>query len=415
MGRVLLIRQGHVPYDPRVRRDLDALVREGHHVDVISKRIPGRPTFERLPHVTIRRLWTYERRGGRLGYLFRYGAFMVMATWLAAWLHLRHRYQVVQVHSLPDTLVFAALVPRLLGARVVLDLQEPMPEFFASKFRLGMEHRGVRLLGALEQAAIRFADHVLTCTNEMRAAFVRRGAPPRKVTVLLNAADEDVFDVRRFPPRARREGRFELVCHGTIEDRYGHDTVVRAMAALRDQLPELRLRVFGDGSYREGLRALVAELGLEDRVWFSDGFVPVDEMVAGIADADVGVVAMKRDVFRDLTHCNKMFDFIAMRRPQIVSRTAAVESCFDDGCFEMFRSGDVDDLARAVRRLHDSPERARRLVERARVVCEPYRWPGQREIYLEAVRSLLGPRLRVAERPAPAPTLAEDARPEDAA
>lgn len=420
MGRVLLIRQGHVPYDPRVRRELDALVRDGHDVDVISKRIPGCATYERLPHVTIRRLWTYERRGGKLGYLFRYGAFMLMATWLAAWMHLRHRYDMVQVHSLPDTLVFAAIVPRLLGARVVLDLQEPMPEFFASKFGLGPEHRGVRLLGALEQSAIRFADHVVTCTGEMRAAFVRRGAPPAKVTVVLNSADEDVFDPVRFPPRPRTPGRFVLVCHGTIEERYGHDTVVHAIARLRDELPELELHVFGDGSYRDELVALVEDLGLGDRVWFSDGFVPVDEMVAGIAAADVGVVAMKRDVFRDMTHCNKMFDFIAMRRPQIVSRTAAVESYFDGGCFEMFESGDVDGMAGAIRRLHASPERGRRLVERSLAVVEPYRWPGQRDVYLTAVRPLIGGRPRLhADRGGAAAAgrdaRSRDVRPEDAA
>jgi glycosyltransferase involved in cell wall biosynthesis len=389
MARVLLIRQGHVPYDPRVRRALEALVREGHEVDVISKRIPGQPTFERLPQVTIRRLWTLERKAGKLSYLLQYALFMVMAAWLAAWLHLRRRYDMVQVHSLPDTLVFAAIVPRLLGARVVLDLMETMPEFFATRFGVAMDHGAVRTVSRAEQAAIRFADHVLTCNGEMRAAFVRRGAPARKITVILNSADEDLFDPRRFPPRPRTPGRFVMVCHGTIEERYGHDTVVRAMALLRAEIPELRLTVFGDGSYRTDLRHLVRELDLEDRVWFSEGFVPVEEMVAGVADADVGVVAMKRDIFRDLTHCNKMFDFIVMRRPQIVSRTAAVESHFDDDCFEMFASSDVEDLARAIRTLHASPERCRRLVERALAVNQPYRWPGQRRIYLDAVRPLL--------------------------
>lgn len=412
MGRVLLIRQGHVPYDPRVRRDLDALVRDGHEVDVISKRIPGCATFERMPKVTIRRLWTYERRGGKLGYLLRYAAFMLMATWLAGWLHLRRHYDMVQVHSLPDTLVFAALIPRLFGARVVLDLQEPMPEFFASKFGLAPGHPAVRLLGRLERAAIRFAHQVLTCTNEMRAAFIGRGAPPRKVGVVLNSADEDVFDPDRFPPRERAHGTFVLVCHGTIEERYGHDTVVMAMARLRDEMPDLRLNVFGDGSYRRQLAELVTQLDLRDRVWFSEGFVPVEEMVAGIAGADVGVVAMKRDVFRDMTHCNKMFDFIAMRRPQVVSRTAAVESYFDDECFEMFESGDVDGLVDAIRHLHASPERRRRLVERALAVNEPYRWSGQREVYLATVRPLMRGQLGLRDHAVPA--IAEEARPKDA-
>ncbi|MDQ6791781.1 MAG: glycosyltransferase family 4 protein [Candidatus Dormibacteraeota bacterium] len=397
MARILVIRQGYLPFDPRVWRALEALVGEGHHVDVICKRLTGQPALHEVPGLRIHRLRSTSRKGGKLHYVLQYATFMFKAGWLAARLTVRCPYDLVQVHSLPDTLVFAALVPRLMGARVLLDLQEPMPEFMASKFGAPMEQRGVRMVGSLEQLAIRFADHVLTCTDEMRAVFLRRGAPPEKISVILNSADEEIFDPARFPPRPRTPGRFELVCHGTIEERYGHDLVVRAMAQLTDEIPELRLSVFGDGSYKPVLRDLIRTLGLEERVWFSDGFVPIEEMLAGIAEADVGVVAMQRDVFRDLTHCNKMFDFIIMRRPQIVSRTAAVQSYFDEDCFEMFTAGDVVDLACAIRRLYHSPTRCEQLVDRALKSNEPYRWTRQRQVYLSVVRGLV-PRSRDRDR-----------------
>ena len=91
---------------------------------------------------------------------------------------------------------------------------------------------------------------------------------------------------------------------------------------------------------------------------------------------------MRRDAFRDLTHCNKMFDFIAMRRPAIVSRTRAVEAYFGDDCFALFESGDAPDLARAIRALHDDPALGERLVARAAAASAPYRWAEQRRIYL---------------------------------
>jgi glycosyltransferase involved in cell wall biosynthesis len=389
VARVLVIRQGYLPFDPRVWRALKAVIGNGHEVDVICKRMAGQPALEEVPGLSIRRLRSAYVKGGRLAYLAQYAGFMIKAAWLAARLGRSHRYDLVQVHSLPDTLVFAAIHPRLRGARVLLDLQEPMPEFLASKFGFAMDHPAVRMVGRLEQLAIRFADHVTTCTNEMRDAFVRRGAPAEKISVILNSADEELFDPTHFAPRARAAGRFVLVCHGTIEERYGHDTVVHAIAKLSDDIPELRLNVFGDGSHKPALVDLVRQLGLEERVSFSEGFVPIERMLAGIADADVGVVAMQRDRFRDLTHCNKMFDFIAMRRPQIVSRTAAVESYFDEDCFEMFTSGDSDDLAAAIQRLHADAERCDLLVERALVVSEPYRWFRQREIYLGVVSTLL--------------------------
>jgi glycosyltransferase involved in cell wall biosynthesis len=120
-------------------------------------------------------------------------------------------------------------------------------------------------------------------------------------------------------------------------------------------------------------------------VRISDGWVPIERLVEAIAAADVGVVAMRRDAFRDLTHCNKMFDLIAMRRPAIVSRTRAVEAYFGDGCFAYFDSGDERGLAAAIRALHRDPALRARMVERAAAVSAPYRWARQRAIYRRVI------------------------------
>jgi glycosyltransferase involved in cell wall biosynthesis len=306
-----------------------------------------------------------------------------MAGVVAALLHQRRRWDVVQVNSMPDVLVFAAAVPRLQGAHVVLDLHECMPEFFQVKFGVGPEHPAVRLVAAAEQAAIRFADRVITCTEPMREAFVARGADPAKLEVVLNAADEAVFDAERHAP-APGDG-FTLICHGAIERSYGHDTLLRAVALARERVPGLRLEVYGDGTFRPELQRLADELGLDGALRLHDGWAPIDELVAAIARADAGVVALRRDVFRDLTHANKMFDLIAMRTPAIVSRTRAVEAYFDDGCFAYFDSGDERGLADAIVALHDDPRLRERLVRRASAVADAYRWEVQREVYRRVI------------------------------
>jgi glycosyltransferase involved in cell wall biosynthesis len=283
-----------------------------------------------------------------------------------------------------------------------------MPEFFATKYGVGFEHPAVRLLAHLEQAAIRFADRAITCTDQMRDAFTARGAPPQKIEVVLNAADETIFDVRRYERSARRPGRFRLICHGAIEERYGLDTILRAVALLRDEIPGLSVAFYGDGTQRPQLERLAAELGVADAVWFSDGWAPLDELLTGIADADAGVVAIRRDAFRDLTHCNKMFDYIAMRCPAIVSRTRSVEAYFDESCFLFFDSGDEHDLARAVRVLHDDRQLGERLARSAAEAAEPYRWARQREAYVRAFVAVANRRRRRAT-PAPVPTPPRDA------
>ncbi|MGH2716043.1 MAG: glycosyltransferase, partial [Thermoleophilaceae bacterium] len=351
----------------------------------------GQARRERLGRVTVRRLrLPLGRSEGRARYLLQYAAFGVAAAVVVSAIQCRRRYDVVQVNSMPDVLVFAAAVPRLLGARVLLDLHESMPEFFEVKYGVSPGHPALRVLAGAEQASIRFADRAITCTDQMRQAFVARGAPPRKLDVVLNSSDEAIFDVRRHPPAPRRPDRFTLICHGAIEHSYGLDTLVRAAALLHREIPGLRVRIFGEGTYRPELERLADRLGLDGAVEFSDGFVPIQELLAAIANADVGVVAMRRDAFRDLTHCNKMFDFVAMRRPAVVSRTRAVEAYFGESCFAMFESGDEHDLARAVRALHRDPRLGERLAGRALQVSRPYRWACQQRIYLGVVEGLAG-------------------------
>jgi glycosyltransferase involved in cell wall biosynthesis len=241
----------------------------------------------------------------------------------------------------------------------------------------------------VEQVSIRFADLAITCTEQMREAFVARGASPDKVKVVLNASDEAVFDRTRHLPSTRDPERLVLICHGSVESIYGLDTAIRAVALLRSELPNLTLQIYGEGSVLEELRDLVAELGVGEAVWFSGKFVPIDELLDAISAADAGVVAMRRDAFRDLAHCNKMYDYIAMGRPVICSRTRSVEAYFDADCFQFFTAGDEQDLARAIRQLYEDPELGERLVHRAEEVNEPHRWEHQRLFYQATVTELL--------------------------
>jgi glycosyltransferase involved in cell wall biosynthesis len=385
--RVAVVRQGYLEIDPRVQREVHALLQAGHDVDVIALRDQGRPRIERRGRLTVRRLPLPRRRGGAISYLADYALFFVVAFALLTFLHLRRSYDLVQVHSLPDPLVFVALVPKLMGARVILDLHECMPEFFATKFGVGLDHPGVRAIAAAEQASIRFSDVTITCTEQMREAFVGRGADKGKIGLVHNTAEEDVFDPERHPPRERESGRFTLICHGSVEERYGIDTVIRAVAMLTDEIPELELEVYGKGSQLPELRELAAQLDVRDRVHFTGRWVPIEELVDALAAADAGVVAMRRDAFRDLVHCNKMYDLMAMRRPVITSRTRSVEAYFSDEALLYFDADDPADLADAIRRLHADADLGRRLVEHAQEEVEPYRWPRQRERYQRYVVS----------------------------
>jgi glycosyltransferase involved in cell wall biosynthesis len=390
VARVCVVRQHYVPKDTRVAREVAALAALGHEVDVICLRDRGEPLFVDDAGVRIWRVPLRHTRGrGVIRYLTEYGVFFAFTACALPLIHLSRRYRLIQINAPPDVLVLASIVPRLFGARILLDLQECFPEFFATKFGVADRHPAVRLISHLEQLSIRYADFVITPTLQMRARFVARGADPGKITVVMDGADEQIFSELRLPEVTARGEEFRLISHGTIERHYGLDTVVEAVALLREEMPQLRFDVYGEGSDIGRLRELATNRGVADQVRFSGRFVPIGDLVRAIAAADVGVVAVRRDPFRDVALASKMFEFIAMRKPIIASRTQSVEETFDESCIELFESGDAADLARAVRALHRDPERRARMVERAADVAKSYQWERQRHVYGAVVDRLL--------------------------
>lgn len=389
MSRICIIRHYYYPEDPRSRREAEALAAAGHHVDIITLRNKGEAAHEVINGVHVRRLPVKHYRGSYFHYAYEYGAFFVLSFLVVTGRFIRQRYDVVQVNSLPDFLVFAGAACKLLGARLVLDMHECTPELFCTKYHVSHDHPVVKILGWVEQLSLAFANQVITCTPQQRAVFASRGTAPEKIAVVLNAANSAVFRPRTAEPVMWQPGdAFNLVAHGLIAKRYGLDTMVEAVALLINDIPNVFLHVYGKGDYLQEMKELIQQLDVSDHV-IVHGFVSEEELLDGIARAHVGVVAAKRDEFRELTHTQKMYEYVAMRKPVVIAETSAVRTHFDDSCFQFFASDDPADLARALLALYHNPARARAMIESASRRYRSYDWDAQRHVYREAALGLV--------------------------
>ena len=148
--------------------------------------------------------------------------------------------------------------------------------------------------------------------------------------------------------------------------RYGQDVAIKAIKIIKEEIPNIQLDILGYGEYEFFLKKLVSELKLDSYVRFY-GYIPFLDMVKMIAKTDIGIVPIDRNAYSDLIHTNKMFEFIAMRKPVIISRTRAVQDFFGahDLCLKYFESGDEKDLARSVIELYQNPEQRTKMVRNA--------------------------------------------------
>ena len=383
--------------ETRVQRQAEALVDAGYAVDVICLRDRDERPREEYRGVEVHRLPVRVDKRSLSRQLLAYLRFLMLATARVTKLQLLRPYRTVQVHNLPDFLVFSSLVPKLRGVPVILDLHDLMPEFFAGRFGPGRRRWLEALIRRQEGMACAFADHVITVSEGWRRALVGRGVPERKISVVMNVADERIFarrETRSAGEEATRE--FRLLYHGTVTHRYGLDLAIQAIELVRAEIPEIHLTILGRGDQMRALFALRRKLGLEAHVDLRDEFVLVQDLPGIVATADLGVVPYRNDVFTDGLLPTKLMEYAVLGIPCIAARTTAIEAYFRNAGVEFFVPGDAEDLADRIRELHRRPERLAELADRWPNFTRTYNWTRVGAEYVDLVRGL--PSRRSSER-----------------
>jgi len=375
--------------DPRVQREAEALVDAGHRVVFLACRQPGEPNRETLFGVdVIKIIGLTNRRTSIAVYLMDYVLFalMIFAHLLAHPL----RYRLIHVNNMPDFLVFGTWLARLTGTPVIHDVHDLMPELFVEKFRSGEKHWIVGILKWQERWAGRFASAVLTVEERLKDILSARGIPRDKIHVLMNLPDDRIFAHRGSGVAKVPNAPFVLVYHGTLARRLGLDIAIRAVAQARSEIPQLQFRIIGAGEEREALIALRDELGLQDQITFSAGFVPVNQIPALIADADAGLIPLRVSSGTDIMLPTKLLEYVTMGIPCITPKTGTIGRYFDDTMVEFFEAENVDDLAAAIVGLRRDPDRcvalSRQATERFASI---YTWSRHRRVYTDLVTRLL--------------------------
>lgn len=383
--RIAMLTYSFYESDGRVRRYAETLARRGDSVDVISLRRQGQGTYKELNGVKVHRIQERVRdEKGKLAYLYRILKFFFRSAAVLTWKHLKRPYDLVHVHSVPDFEVFAAFVPRLLGARVILDIHDIVPELYCNKFKIGKESLVFRLLVGLEKLSTAFSHHTIISNDLWRNTLVSRSIAAEKCTSILNYPDDQLF---RSNGLKKSNERTVLLYPGTLNHHQGLDIAVNAFAKIRDLVPYAEFQIYGDGPARPGLEKLVSDLGLENRVFLKDP-VSLDEIVGIMANADIGVIPKKNDDFGGEAFSTKTLEFMMLGVPIIVSRTRIDDYYFDESTVRFFASGNVEDLAQAMLELVKNQQLRLDLAQRGADYAKTQCWAVKKKVYLDLVDSL---------------------------
>src|SRR5215468_3733666 len=203
--RICMVAYAFYENDTRIMRYAEALAQRGDKVDVIALRRENQETHGIVDGVNVIRV---QRRSpdsaGKISYLFESLLFLLRAMILLTRRHMKAPYQLIHVHSVPDFLVFAAWIPKFSGARIILDIHDLLPEFYASKYGAPPDSFLFWLLVLTERASAKFADHVIAANELWQERLISRSVRKERCSSMVNVPDQAIFSPEG---RTRHDGK----------------------------------------------------------------------------------------------------------------------------------------------------------------------------------------------------------------
>ena len=356
------------PDDIRVRKQAETLLQAGYRVHLLCYRRWGEPRFEMVDGIQVQRVFIGQCKtaigfwDALNGLLFHHPA---MSRALNGFID-RYGIRILHVHDLP--LAGTALrFRRPKRIRVVLDFHENWTEgikiwySWRKSVLIRFKNRIVfnpHRWEEYEHKVTTRASHVIAVVDEMKHRLVNdHDLPPVRITVVSNT-ERKAFARKNaqnpYPPVL--QNRFIVLYTGNIGPHRGVDTLIDALQALAPELPDLHLVIVGSGSEdaMNRLSEQVQTAGLGERVHF-EGYQPFDRFYDYMACASVTAIPHHRNGHTDHTIPHKLFQGMMAGRPVLVSDCKPLGRIVSQyQCGEIFRAGDAQDCAAAIRRLYEN-------------------------------------------------------------
>ena len=363
----------------RIQRLAQALVQEGHKVDVVTYHLGE--SSDRLPfHVhRIANVFYYKRvsAGPSLTKLFVLDPMLVRCLLKTA--NADH-YDIIHANHIEG--VMTALTARALGLKlpIVYDAHTLVgTELLDYDLRIGSALK--RFIGNfLDHRFAGMADSVIAVTDCIKAAFLERDTQPTdRIYVISNGIEDDFIQRadqarRNIDASLTEKGRTLVnvespvfMFAGNTAAYQGIDIMLKAFSLVLQQIPGARLRIITNESFAE-YQSEAESLDIDDSLSISN--VGLDELPDMLVQADV--------LLNPRIRCpgipQKLLNYMAAGRP-VVSFAGSAKIITDRVDGLVVKNGDTQAFADAMLELVENRELGRELSEAAlKLVMARFSW-----------------------------------------
>lgn len=362
--RIGMLLDTNFPPDSRVENEAVTLIKAGHKVHLFALNY-----FQRLPaRETINGIFVHRYALGKLAYKLSALVYTVPFFRMLVQSKIQHfiksnKIERLHIHDMPLGKA-GLLAAKKHNIGTVLDLHENRPEIMKHyrhvNTTIGKLTIWPQKWKSMQNWLANRADSIIVVTEEGKEQLAEAAkVDPKKISVVPNSIRTDIFlnypidgDIQNSLPKG-----FRVLYVGDTGLRRGTGSAIQAISILKTKIPRIHLLLVGSNNEDVHLKNLVHELSIEDSVTFF-GWQDISLFPTYISSSDIGISPLKRNAHHDTTYANKIFQYMAMGLPVVVSDCPAqkrvIESC-SSGL--VHKAEDAQDLADKIFELYENSEK----------------------------------------------------------
>lgn len=386
--------------DARMRRQSETMVNKpGYSVTVFSLQEKERKRHYQLEGVWVEEVKQQKHRGkSKLRYLVVYLNFLLRSFFQCTGKFLKGQTDIIHVHNMPNILLLAAIIPRIFGKKLILDIHDTVIETYLSKF--GQPSRLIYQLLYLEERFCCKLAHQIICVNDIqKQVLIERGIPSLKIAISMNVPDDKRFNLNGFSTiqNGRSSRPYRMVFHGTIAKRLGVDLAIRAVERVIKNYPHFEFHILGYGDDQEECELLARELNIQNHIIFHD-FVPLEELPSILKTMDLGVIPNRVDVATELMLPVKLLEYVSLEIPVIAPELKAIRHYFSEDMLQYYQPENIESLAKAICLMIENKDYGKKLTKKAQTFFDRYGWQFHHMDLVSVYEGLAGKQLLLHEK-----------------
>ncbi|WP_420552781.1 glycosyltransferase family 4 protein [Tenacibaculum aiptasiae] len=355
--RIGMILDKIFPPDPRVENEAIELINKGHEVFLFCLTYTNQKKEEEVNQITVKRY-----KSNKLEYKLSALAYTIPLYSILMEKKINHflketRIEAIHIH---DMVIAEAVFKanKKLGLPIVLDLHENRPEIM--KFYPHLKKFPSNVLISpkkwkeKEESFIKKANRVIVVTKDAKEEIVERTKiDSSTISVVPNTVRSSFYEKSLVEvSENKKKDNFVLLYIGDTGERRGLKTVVRSLPKLAKAIKDIKLVIVG--KVTNELKLEVDKLKITDYVDFQ-GWQNESTFVKYIQESDVCLSPLHRNIHHDTTYANKLFQYMSLGKPLIVSNATAQKKLVEEyNTGLVHKEKDVEDFENKVLELYNN-------------------------------------------------------------